>query len=255
MAFVDIIFVSTFRATFSFQHSELLFRFGVQSHGFGSTFRVIISSISAFRAITHLHYNIQSHYLSSFGVQSHYIIHFSVQSHYSSSLQHSEPLLIFVSAFRAIYYLHSGFQSHVLPRSAFGATTCLHLVFRAITCLPFGFQSYYLVSFDVQSHYSVRHSMLLSSSFFSFGVQSHCTYPFMHFESPHSFPLLTFRFISPWSYHLGSRSPTFVFIGIAHLIVMILAFTLTYLTQSPCAYRLFIIARPDSCSTTHDTVS
>ena len=215
-------------------------------------FRVTVL-VSAFRAIIGLQFDFQSHI---------FILAFrAITSSFWRSetplifVRHSEPLLIFVSAFRAIYYLHSGFQSHVLPRSAFGATTCLHSVFRAITCLPFGVQSYYLVSFDVQSHYSVRHSMLLSSSFFSFGVQSHCTYSFMHFESPHSFPLLTFRFISPWSYHLGSRSPTFVFIGIAHLILMILAFTLTYLTQSPCAYRLFIIARPDSCSIAHDTVS
>ena len=200
---------------------------------FSLTFRVTFSFWRS--EPLHLRFGVQRPHLSLFGIQSHYL----------SSFRRSEPFIIFIQAFRAMFCLVRRLEPLL----------CLHSVFKAITCLLFGVQSYYLVSFDVQSHYSVRHSMLLSSSFFSFGVQSHYTYPFMHFESPHSFPLLTFRFISPWSYHLGSRSPTFVFIGIAHLILMILAFTLTYLTQSPCAYRLFIIARLDSCSTAHDTVS
>ena len=183
MAFVDIIFVSTFRATFSFQHSELLFRFGVQSHGFGSTFRVIISSISAFRAITHLHYNIQSHYLSSFGVQSHVCFIWRLKPRLRSAfraitssisafkaithLRHSDPLLIFVRRSKPCL-LYSALEPRL--RSAFKAITSSISAFRVITHLRYSIQSHYLSSFGIQSHV-LLHSTFKPTS--SFGVQSH----------------------------------------------------------------------------------
>ena len=99
-------------------------RFDVQSHVFISTFRAVVS---VWRSKPWFWVDIQSYY----------IIHFGVQSHYSSSLQHSEPLLIFIRC---------------------SEPCLLHLAFKATS--SFSVQSHYIIHFGVQSHYpsSLQHS-------------------------------------------------------------------------------------------------
>ena len=61
-----------------------------------------------------------------------------------------------------------------------------------------------------------------SSLFLSFGIPSHCTYPFRHFESPFSLLFLTFRVIYPKSYHSESQSLAFMSTVITHLTFKVL---------------------------------
>ena len=71
--------------------SELSFQFGVQSHGFGSTFRVItlLAFHLAFRAIVRFRRS-ESLSLLSFGIQSHHYFQFGVQSRHHFSVWCSE---------------------------------------------------------------------------------------------------------------------------------------------------------------------
>ena len=121
----------------------------------------------------HSHSDVQSHHLHS-GVQSHIFIltselplffYLGIQScivvlafRAAWSSWYSEPLLIFVSTFRAITYLDFGVQSHVLFHLAFRAMFCF--VRRSESHLRSAFRA--TSSFDVQSHYII-HS----------GIQSH----------------------------------------------------------------------------------
>ena len=160
----------------------------------------------AFRAIAYFHFGVQSRVLFLFGVLSHIFVsafraiayfHFSVQSRVSIPTWRSEPLPIFVSAFRVVFcfclefratssfgvqshYLPSsrcseplhivrfGIQSHHFSVSAFRAIliTFSVLVFRAVivTSLGFGVQSHH--------HIFIRRSEP-SLSLLNIGVQSH----------------------------------------------------------------------------------
>ena len=156
-----------------------------------SASRAITLSISVFKAITYLCFNIQSHYLSS--------------------IWRSEP--------------HSQFDTqspHVylsLDPSPFSSI----LAFRAIRHTSSGlFESFLFFIFGVQSHWAYFFRPFWVISFLSFGVQSHCTYPFRYFESPFSFLLLTFRVIPPYPYHSESQSLAFTSTSITHLIFRVL---------------------------------
>ena len=208
-AILIVFSVSAFRAVFPFLHgvqshclfsfrrSELCFvsvwhsephlRFDVQSHCLRPFYRSepCFHSYMAFRAIAYFHFGVQSRVLFLFGVLSHIFV------------QRSEPLPIFVSAFRVVFcfclefratssfgvqshYLPSsrcseplhivrfGIQSHHFSVSAFRAIliTFSVLVFRAVivTSLGFGVQSHY--------HIFIRRSEP-SLSLLSIGVQSH----------------------------------------------------------------------------------
>ena len=152
------------------------------------------------------------------------------------SSRYSEPLLIFIPAFKAMFFFVRRSESHMCL--AFQATSSvgthfhifiwrsephLHSVFRAIICFCLEFRVVVLVrhlgssclSFvrfitfflhsGFQSHRAHSFGSFKSFLFFSFGFQSHFSYPFIHRESP-SFHVLTFRVISPQLYRSGSQS-------------------------------------------------
>ena len=191
---------------------------------FGSTFKVIISSfhsafratffISAFRAIIHFPFGVQSH-CPFFVWRSMPYFHFGVQSHRSSSIWHSEPLLIFRLEFRVVVHPQFGVQGcifistsraitfsiwlskplfilvqyseplhHSLRRSeplpifasAFIVVTSLILAFRATPLVRHSDSHFHL---GIQSHtFSSAFRAVLSSwhseSCLQFGVQSQC---------------------------------------------------------------------------------
>ena len=176
---------------------------------------------------------------SSFGVQSHYIIHFGVQSHYSSSLQHSEPLLIFVWHSEP-WFASFDVQTHVFIRHSkplhhpFWRSELLLIlvsVFRAITGFLFGVQSHILSS-SIRVLMSIfRFDPSPFSSILAFKAIGHTLSSL--FRS-FLFLILAFRAIvlihsGTLSHHFlssflrsKSRSLAFIFTGIAHLTFIIL---------------------------------
>nr|CAN80951.1 hypothetical protein VITISV_016702 [Vitis vinifera] len=204
-------------------HSAAIRCFGIQSHqhsllGVQTHHRF---SASAFRAIT----------IFSFGVQSHHRSQFDVQSHHHLQFWRSEPSSSSVPAFRAISIFSPAFRATFQALRAFFGTPNYHIF------IPFSARSHDL-SLAFRVTLSVRRS---KSIFLSFGVQSHLSHSFRHSMPPSLFSLafkaivhirsgtlspylsrvLTFKVISPHSYHSELESLAFMFIGIAHLAFMV----------------------------------
>ena len=165
-------FILAFRATFTFlvRRSKPLCQVGVQSHGFGSTFRVITSSFRlAFRATfstfkagssiwcsePHFHFEIRASTFFIWCLKSLFIFHLAFRATFS--FQRPNPCFFRPSE----PHFHFGVQSRIFS-----------LVFRA--AFSFRHQTYHLFRLVFRATFSFRHPdpcfFRCSEPYFHFGV-------------------------------------------------------------------------------------
>ena len=197
----------------------------------------------------HLQFGVQNHHLFSIQnleppslfsltFRATIISWFGVQSHHFLTAWHSEPPSHYSLAFKATISSQFGVQSHGFS-STFRAI--ISSVWHSDPCLQFDIQSHFFLHFSIQSHHIPSSWHSVSTSLFSFDVQSHCAYSFQHFESP-LFLILAFKVIFPQPYHLESQLLAFIFTSIVHL-----AFTILHSSSFSLPCYLVLIACP-SCS-------
>ena len=159
---LESLFSLAFRAASLVWRSKPHLQFGVQSHGFSSSFRVIMS---------HFQFSVQSH-IFNLAFRAVVRFQFSLQSHHvTSSVWHSKPLFVssfgiqshhrfLVTTFRVIIFsltlrdVSSQFWRSELPSPVWRSEPPppFSLAFRAIS-LVWAFRAIITLSFGVQSHY------------------------------------------------------------------------------------------------------